>query len=142
MKKIMIAASVSAYYKIKELDKFLKDNGFEIIYPNSYNEEIDWSKINTIEEKSKYYRFLYNESRKKVKAADALLVINIDKMKNGKLYKNYIGAATFVELFETFMQEKPIYLLNGLPDKENILYEDIESMMPIDLGGNIENILK
>lgn len=142
MKKIMIAASVSAYYKIKDVDEFLKNNGFEIVYPNSYNEEIDWSKIKTIEEKSNYYRFLYNESRKKVNEVDALLVINIDKTKNGKLYKNYIGAATFIELFETFMQEKPIYLLNGLPDKENLLYEDIEAMMPIDLEGNIENILK
>lgn len=44
---------------------------------------------------------------------DAVLTLNFDK--NEK--KNYIGGATFIEIYEAFMKNKKIYLYNEIPEE-------------------------
>ena len=57
--------------------------------------------------------------------------------KNGK--KNYIGGATFIEIYEAFMKNKKIYLYNDIP--EGMLYDEISGFSPIVINGDL-NLVK
>ena len=136
MKKIMIASSTAFYNEIDKISNFLKENNYEIIYPNGYNE--DYEEYDDI---TKQYKLFYTMSKEKISKADELLVLNFTKTKNNKTLNNYIGPSTFLEMYEAFMNNKKIYLYTNLPDKDHILYDDIKAMNPICLNKNIEEII-
>ena len=70
----------------------------------------------------------------KVSWADVILVINYDK--NG--IKGYIGANTLIEMGLALYLNKPIYLLNSIPD---ISYkEEILGIKPIVINGDLSKI--
>jgi hypothetical protein len=76
------------------------------------------------EEFIEFKKDMYNLSEDTIKNADALLVLNFDKEKDGELFKNYIGGSTFLEMFVGYRMNKEIYLLNDIPDgllKDEIL---------------------
>lgn len=124
MRKVMIACSTSFYDRIDDISKELTKLGFDIIYPNGYNEENEWRDDFSEEENVKFFKKMFDSSRNKVHKADILLVLNFDKVKNGKVFSNYIGASTFLEIYEASMNNKKVYLMNPLPD--NLLYEEIK----------------
>ena len=136
MKKIMIASSTAFYNEIDKISNFLKENNYEIIYPNGYNE--DYEEYDDI---TKQYKLFYTMSKEKISTADELLVWNFTKTKNNKTLNNYIGPSTFLEMYEAFMNNKKIYLYTNLPDEDHILYDDIKAMNPICLNKNIEEII-
>ena len=136
MKKIMIASSTAFYNEIDKISNFLKENNYEIIYPNGYNE--DYEEYDDI---TKQYKLFYTMSKEKISKADELLVLNFTKTKNDKILNNYIGPSTFLEMYEAFMNNKKIYLYTNLPDEDHILYDDIKAMNPICLNKNIEEII-
>ena len=70
----------------------------------------------------------------KVETNDAVLVLNFDK--NGQ--KNYIGGATFLEIFRAFDLGKKIFLLNPIPD--NILKDELIGMNPTIINGDLSRI--
>lgn len=140
MKKILIVCSTSFYDRIKPISDKLIEYGYEVMYPNCYDDPVTKDDCNTIEEYTAFYKDMYNESRKKISTIDELLVLNFDKTKNGIVLRNYVGASTFLEIYESYMQNKKIYLYNQLPDETNMLYDDIKGMSPIILDGNIDNI--
>ncbi len=68
---------------------------------------------------------LTKENMKNVERCDALLIVNNDHRK----IKNYIGGNSFMEMIVAFYLEKPIYLLNPIP--EGMSYtEEIKSLYP------------
>ena len=136
MKKIMIASSTAFYNEIDKISNFLKENNYEIIYPNGYNE--DYEEYDDI---TKQYKLFYTMSKEKISKADELLVLNFTKTKNNKTLNNYIGPSTFLEMYEAFMNNKKIYLYTDLPDEDHILSDDIKAMNPICLNNNIEEII-
>ena len=136
MKKIMIASSTAFYDEIDKISNFLKENNYEIIYPNGYNE--DYEEFDDI---TKQYKLFYTMSKEKISKSDELLVLNFTKIKNNKTLNNYIGPSTFLEMYEAFMNNKKIYLYTNLPDEDHILYDDIKAMNPICLNKNIEEII-
>ena len=136
MKKIMIASSTAFYNEIDKISNFLKENNYEIIYPNGYNE--DYEEYDDI---TKQYKLFYTISKEKISKVDELLVLNFTKTKNNKTLNNYIGPSTFLEMYEAFMNNKKIYLYTNLPDEDHILYDDIKAMNPICLNKNIEEII-
>ena len=136
MKKIMIASSTAFYNEIDKISNFLKENNYEIIYPNGYNE--DYEEYDDI---TKQYKLFYTISKEKISKVDELLVLNFTKTKNNKTQNNYIGPSTFLEMYEAFMNNKKIYLYTNLPDEDHILYDDIKAMNPICLNKNIEEII-
>jgi hypothetical protein len=69
--------------------------------------------------------------------SDAILIINNEK--NG--IKNYIGGNVLIEMGQAFVNNKKIFLLNDIPSEFPYTAE-IESMDPICLHGNLENIQK
>ncbi len=70
---------------------------------------------------------------------DTVLVLNLDKEKNGKVFKNYIGGATFLEMYDAFRLGKKIYLYNNIPD--GMLFDEIEGFDPIIINGDL-NLIK
>ncbi|MBE6160882.1 MAG: hypothetical protein E7158_01500 [Firmicutes bacterium] len=139
--KILIVCSTKFYNKIEEISNYLKDKGFDIIYPNGYNDEytdIDYSNI-TKEEHIELFQKFFKMSEDKVKEADLILALNYDKEKGGVIFKNYVGPSTFLEIYNAFRLNKKIYLYNDIPD--NMLHDEIEAFKPIIINGNLSKIL-
>ena len=67
-----------------------------------------------------------------------MAVNKIYKEKDNNTIKNYIGGATFLEIFDAFRFNKKIYLYNEIP--EGILYDEIEGFAPIIINGDVSLI--
>ena len=141
MKKLMIVCSTSFYDKIPSILDQLKDN-YEIIFPNGYGEEDDYNENMTDAEYTEFFSRMFHMSKDKINNTDIVLVLNFNKIKNEKTYNNYIGASTFLEMYEAFMNNKKIYLYNGLPDKDHMLYEEIKGFAPIIINQDLTKIEK
>lgn len=129
------------FLKVKE---DLEKKGHEVLLPESIRrfslktaedvEEFKSEKNNYLKVKPIYMR----EHFEKIKKSDAILVVN--KAKRG--IENYIGGNTFAEIMVAFFLNKKIFLLNPIPEHErlNAFREEIESVNPIVLNGNLDDI--
>jgi hypothetical protein len=72
-----------------------------------------------------------------IQKSDAVLIINAEK--KGK--KNYIGGSVLIEMGQSYVNDKKIFLLNDIP-RESAYLEEIEAMDPICLQGDLNNIKK
>lgn len=138
--QILIVCSTAFYNKIDKIKDELESLGHQVTTPNHYNEsEFNDNTYNMSEEEYlEFFKSCYYESREKVSKVDAILVLNYSKEKNGKVLENYIGASTFLEMYEAFMNNKRIYMMNGYPD--NMLLDEIKGFNPIILNENLKNI--
>lgn len=138
--KILIICSTSFYDRIPPIKEKLELAGHTLTMPNCYDAPVtsEDHKLMTDEEYKAFFREMYYESRENIENNDAVLVLNYDKIKNGNLFQNYIGASTFLEMYEAFMQDKKIFVLNELP--ESMLSDDLKGMNPTILNGNVELI--
>ena len=80
---------------------------------------------------------LMRKHLEKVRNADAILVVNLDR----KGIEGYIGGNTLIEMGVAFFLGKKIFLWKK-PSKELPYYEEIVSMMPIVLNEDLRGILK
>ena len=130
--KILIICSKKFYPEIKNIKKKLEKMGHEISLPNSYEdpeaEERSWY----MGIHSEFKKRMFNQSRYTIEQMDAVLCLNFDT----EGHKNYIGGATFLELYEAFMNNKRIYLYHDIPD--GMLFDEISGFDPViiqeDLG--------
>jgi nucleoside 2-deoxyribosyltransferase len=138
--KIFIICSKKFYSKIEEVKKDLEKKNFKVFLPNCYDdpsaEQKAWNL--GVEEHQKFKARMYKQSENTIKKMDAVLVLNLDKEKDGKILKNCIGGATFLEMYDAFRLGKRIYLYNDIPD--GILYDEIEGFAPIVINGDLELI--
>ena len=124
MKKIMIICSKNFYDMIPKIKEVL-ENKYEIYLPNCYdkpNTELEIKKLG-VEKHREFKSRMYRQSEEVISNMDAVLVLNMDKEKDGVIYKNYIGGATFLEMYDAFRFNKKIYLYNDIP--EGILNDEI-----------------
>ncbi len=125
--KIFIISSATFYDKIKPIKEDLESMGFELLLPNTYDKrnlvKESWEKGNEVH--AKLVQSLFKMSEEKIKSVDAVLCINFEKNN----IENYIGGATFVELYEAFKNNKKIYLYHDIP--KGMLYDEISSFEPI-----------
>ncbi|MBQ9013944.1 MAG: hypothetical protein IJ094_10430 [Bacilli bacterium] len=139
--KVLIICSKQFYSKIEKIKEILKSRNIEVFLPNCYDdpstEERMW-KLGK-KEHQKFKAKMYKQSEEAIKNMDAVLVLNYDKNKDGETYKNYIGGATFLEMYDAFRLDKKIFLMNDIP--EGMLFDEIEGFNPIVLNGNI-NLVK
>jgi len=139
--KVLIICSKQFYSKIEEIKEILKSRNIEVFLPNCYDdpstEERMW-KLGK-KEHQEFKAKMYKQSEETIKNMDAVLVLNYDKNKDGEIYKNYIGGATFLEMYDAFRLDKKIFLMNDIP--EGMLFDEIEGFNPIVLNGNI-NLVK
>lgn len=134
--KILIICSKAFYKDIEPIKKELEKNGHIVELPNSYYEPDAECKSWNLgkEEHAKFKARMFKMSEERIETMDAVLTLNFDK--NGK--RNYIGGATFIEIYEAFRKDKKIYLYNDIP--EGMLYDEISGFSPIVINGNLELI--
>jgi len=112
--KIFICASKHNYGYVADIKKELEKIGHRVTVPNSYDEPMKEEEIKKLgrEEHHKWKESMINLQKQKVDANDCILVLNFEK--NGQ--PNYIGGATFLEIFRAFDSGKPVYLYNSIPE--------------------------
>ena len=138
--KILIICSKRFYGNIPNIKDKLEQKNIQVFLPNCYDdpktEERMW---NLGREKHQEFKAqMYKQSEETIKNMDAVLVLNFDKITNEKIEKNYIGGATFLEIYDAFRLNKKIYLYNDIP--EGMLFDEIEGFSPVILNGNISEV--
>jgi hypothetical protein len=132
--KILIICSKAFYPDIAPIKLKLEGMGHKISLPNSYGhasiEAEEWAKGDAAHSEFKKRMFL--QSAKVIEDMDAVVCLNFEK--NGKA--NYIGGATFLELYEAFMKNKKIFLWNDIP--EGMLFDEIHGFNPLIIKGNLD----
>ena len=93
------------------------------------------SKFRGTDKHSAFKAAMFRKSEETISNVDAVLVLNFDK--NGA--SNYIGGATFLEMYDAFRFGKKIFLYNGLPN--GMLRDEIIGFSPIMIDGDL-NLVK
>lgn len=134
--KIFIICSKKFYDKVPEIQKELESNGHTISLPNCFDDPATEGRYRDLgrEAHSKWKAEMLKHSTDVIESNDAVLVINLDK--HG--VRNYIGGATFLEMYDAFRLGKKIYLYNDVP--EGILQDEIIGFDPVILDGDLEKI--
>ncbi|HUS25797.1 MAG TPA: hypothetical protein VMY99_00420 [Nevskiaceae bacterium] len=143
-KPIVTICSSAAFYKQAiDIQEQLQKKGLEVIVPITATRmkesgDYDVSHYKTwfanegdYPEKAKRMRTHFDEITK----ADAILVLNYEK--HGQA--NYIGGNVLMEMSLAFYQQKPIFVINDLPEYSPFL-EELKGMMPTILHGKITDI--
>ena len=131
--KILIICSKAFYKDIAPIKEKLEQKGHDISLPNSYyNPDAEKESWDLGEkEHSEFKSRMFKQSAETISKMDAVLTLNFDK--NGK--SNYIGGATFLELYEAFINNKKIYLYNPIP--EGMLFDEIQGFSPVVINGDL-----
>ena len=139
--KILIICSKKFYSKIEKVKKILEEKDIEVFLPNCYDDPTTEQRMWDLgkEEHQKFKAKMFRQSENTISKMDAVLVLNFDKEKDGKVYKNYIGGATFLEMYDAFRLNKQIFLYNDIP--EGMLYDEIEGFGSIVINGNLDLIM-
>lgn len=138
--KIFIICSKKFYSRISELENKLIKMGHIPFMPNCYDEPDAEEKFKRVGEyeHQKFKARMYKQSREMIKNVDAVLVLNFDKEKDGKVEKNYIGGATFLEMYDAFCMGKKIFMMNPAP--QSILHDEIVGFSPRVINGDLSLI--
>ncbi len=137
---LLIICSKKFYNRIPNVKTELEKNDIKVFLPNCYDnpstEEKMWN-LGSVEHQ-KFKAKMYKQSEDTIKNMDAVLVLNFDKNTADKIQKNYIGGATFLEIYDAFRLNKKIYLYNDIP--KGILYDEIQGFDPIIINGDLSKI--
>ena len=127
MKKLLIHASLDFADEMVNAKKYIENNfnDFDVILPEltRYQHIRDiYGDDNTF---TKIKNRLTIANMKNVEICNALLILNYSH----RNIENYIGGNSFIEMCIAFYLDKPIYILNSIP--ENMPYtEEIKSFYP------------
>lgn len=129
--KIFLICSKSFYGKIEYYKTNLEKMGHNVTLPNCYDAPETEAKYRGTNAHSSWKAEMIKHSEEVIKDMDAVLVLNFDK--NGQ--KNYIGGATFLEIYDAFRLGKKIYFINDLP--EGMLKDELIGFSPIILNNDL-----
>lgn len=134
--KIFIISSASFYDRIPPIKEYLEKKGFELVMPNTYENPTLEKEIleQGHEAHVELEKRLFKMSEDKIKSVDAVLCLNYEK----RGIKNYIGGATFIEIYEAFKNNKKIYLYHDIP--EGMLYDELSGFNSIVINENLDLI--
>lgn len=134
--KIFIICSKRFYDKIPEIKDILEKNNHEITLPNCFGDSGTEARFRDLgrEEHSKWKSNMFKNSTLEIEKQDAVLVLNFEK----EGIKNYIGGATFLEMYDAFRFNKKIFLYNEIP--EGMLKDEINGFNPIIINGDLNKI--
>ena len=138
--KILIICSKRFYGNIPNIKNELEKNKVEVFLPNCYDDPKTEEKMWKLgeEEHQKFKAKMYKQSEETIKNMDGVLVLNFDKNTIGKIEKNYIGGATFLEIYDAFRLNKKIYLYNEI--SEGILFDEIQGFAPTIINGDLSKL--
>jgi len=134
--KIFICCSKHFYHKIEEIKRKLEKKGHKISLPNSYNEPMMEEKLKERSKKEhiKWKSKMLKRDKTNIKPNDAILVLNFKR----KGYDNYIGGATFLEIYTAWNMKKKIFILNNLPNCS--FTDELRGINPTLLNGDLSLI--
>jgi len=134
--KIFLICSKKFYDRIPAIKVELEKIGHIITLPNCYDDPTTEDKYREIsnEAHSSWKAEMLRHSTDVINENDAVLVLNFEK--NG--VNNYIGGATFLEMYDAFRLNKKIFIYNDIP--EGILQDEIIGFSPIVLKSNLDKI--
>ena len=134
--KILVICSKAFYSQIPPIQAKLEEMGHEIELPNSYYcPEVEQGSWNLGEqEHAEFKAKMFKMSEERIAQMDAVLTLNFEK--HGQA--NYIGGATFIELYEAFRYGKKIFLYNPIP--EGIFFDEISSFLPVVINGDLDQV--
>lgn len=135
--KIFICASKYNYSHIANIKKALEKMGHEITVPNSYDEPMKELEIKKLghEEHANWKGSMIRLQKEKVLANDAVLVLNFEK--NGA--QNYIGGATFLEIYQAFDSRRKVYLYNPIPECN--FKDELIGMGVVVINGDLSKVI-
>ena len=117
-----------------EYKKQLEALGHEVEFPNCHDCPETESKYRGTPEHFVFKQEMFRRSEEVVKNVDAVLVLNFDK--NGQ--ENYIGGATFLEIYDAFRMNKKIYFVNEIPN--NMFKDELIGFNPIIIKDDLSKI--
>jgi len=134
--KITIHASLDFKEEIINTYQYLKSKGIEVLLPDLCRYQHIRDELKNDELFTKIKTRLTRENFQNVTQSDVILILNYDH----RNIKNYVGGNSFMEMVIAFYLNKPIYLLNAIP--EGMPYtEEIKSLRPIVIG-SLEEFVK
>ena len=134
--KIFLVGSKYNFDKIPAIQEKLEQMGHVITVPAGYAnplKELEMQKTGK-EAHVEFKAMMLREQGKRVEANAALLVLNFDK--NGQA--NYIGGATFLEVFKAWELGKKIFFFNDLPT--GMFYDELLGINPLVIQGDLSLI--
>ena len=131
--KIFIICSKHFYSKVPQIKQQLEKIGHIITLPNSFEAPFKEQEMKVLgkEQHKEWKRSMLALHEPKVKENDAVLVLNYDKEEQ----QNYIGGATFLEIYKAYENGKKIFLLNPIPN--NLFRDELIAIDPIIIYGNL-----
>lgn len=134
--KIFIICSKAFYDKVMPIKQLLERNNHIITLPNCFDDpktEMRYQKMGDLEH-SKWKASMIKHSEDVINQNDAVLVLNFDKHNQS----NYVGGATFLEMYDAFRLGKKIFMYNDMPG--GILTDEIKGFAPIVIKQDIRLI--
>lgn len=134
--KIFIICSKKFYDKIPPIQKALELQGHIVSLPNCFEDPATEERYRNLglSQHSKWKAEMLQHSTTVIQDNDAVVVLNFDK----EGMKNYIGGATFLEMYDAFRLGKKIYLYNDVP--EGMLADEINGFGPVILNKDLSVI--
>lgn len=135
--KIVVCGSMSSAVQMVDAEKELLQNHHEVILPKftkEFAEKVFAEETSHESTKNKIEHDLIRGYFEKIKNADAVLVVNIDK----KGIRHYIGGNAFLEMGFAHCLNKKIFLLNDIP--KMIYTDELLAMQPVILNGDLSKI--
>ncbi|NCN86812.1 hypothetical protein GW932_03185 [archaeon] len=134
--KIIILCSKHFYSQIPKIKEHLEKNKHKLKMPNSYDDPFKEEKMKKLSEKEHiiWKGEMLKKDEENISPQDAILVLNFEKNK----IPNYIGGATFLEIYTAWRLNKKIFFYNPLPNCS--FTDELIAMQPIILNGDLSRI--
>ncbi|MBU0976007.1 MAG: DUF84 family protein [Patescibacteria group bacterium] len=137
---IAICGSISFYPEIVKVQQRLEAQEIQTYIPKGYGGNDKAIKESLTYEEDAKRKIEYNlikDYYQKILVSDAILVINLEK----NCIKNYIGGNVFLEIGFAYVNNRPVFLYNPIP--EDLSYKtEIMAMKPIIIHGNVQKIFQ
>jgi len=135
--KIFLCCSKHHYVHIPPIKEQLEQMWHTITLPNSYENPGREEEMKTVgsSQHAEWKGSMLRLQIQKVQDNDAILVCNFAK--NGQ--ENYIGWATFLEVFKARELGKKIFFYHPIPT--GMLHDELCAMMPIVIDADVAKIL-
>lgn len=131
--KVFIACSKHFYSEIERVVEVLEEAGHEVSYPNSYDEPFAEERFRAMssEEHIAWKGMMMSRDKENIEPVDAVLVLNFEK----KGIANYIGGATFLEVYKAWDLGKKIFFYNDLPNCS--FTDELVGINPVVVNGDL-----
>lgn len=123
---------MSVLARILEIKNSLESKGMVVETP-SLDEPSDYSTLSE-KDRAPIKTEMIRRHLERIKKSDAILVVN----ETAKGVENYIGANSFLEMGIAFALQKPILLLNSVPQQPN--RDELLGLNPRELRGDLNSI--